>query len=115
MKEPHEQDVSPSTRQFISEIRRLLRRELNVTDKAVPQILYQYINNLQGGGGPYQKQTFFFSAVKQFFSTFISFDSPYTMLSSRGVTTFTWTFHHVFDKESYLCGICRTELLKLRK
>ena len=39
----------------------------------------------------YQKQTIFFSAVKlkQFFSPFISFDSPYTMLSSRGVTTFT--------------------------
>ena len=40
---------------------------------------------------PYQKQKIFFSAVKlkRFFSPFISFDSPYTMLSSRGVTTFT--------------------------
>ena len=52
---------------------------------------------------PYQKQTIFFLSCnsKQYFSPFISFDSLYTMLSSRGITTFTWTFHHVFYKESY--------------
>ena len=63
---------------------------------------------------PYQKQTFF-SAVKlkTIFSPFISFDSPHTMLSSQGVTTFTWIFHHVFLIRKLLCGICRTELLKL--
>ena len=54
------------------------------------------------------KHTFFFQTLSKanifllsgetqnFFSPFISFDSPYTMLSSRGVTTFPWTFHHVF-------------------
>ena len=40
---------------------------------------------------PYQKQTIFFSAakLKTIFSPFFSFDSPQTMLSSQGVTTFT--------------------------
>ena len=52
---------------------------------------------------PYQKQTIFFSTVKlkTIFSPFILVDSLYTMLSSGGITTFTWIFHHVFDKESY--------------
>ena len=36
------------------------------------------------------------SNSNQFCSPFISFDSSHTMLSSRGVITFTWTFHHVF-------------------
>ena len=38
----------------------------------------------------------FFLSGKTIFSPFISFDSLYTMLSSRGVTAFTWNFHHVF-------------------
>ena len=47
---------------------------------------------------PYQKQTIFFSAVKPktIFLPYISFYSPHTLLSSQGVTTFIWTFHHVF-------------------
>ena len=47
---------------------------------------------------PDQKQTIFFLAakLKTIFFTVISFDFPHKMLSSRGITTFTWTFHHVF-------------------
>ena len=42
------------------------------------------------------------------FFTVISFDFPHKMLSSRGITTFTWTFHHVFRQGNLLCGIRRT-------
>ena len=66
---------------------------------------------------PYQKQTIFLSAVKlkQFFSPFISFDSPYTVLSSQGVNTLPDLFTMFFDNEKLLYEICRTELLKLCK
>ena len=47
------------------------------------------------------KQFFLSGKTQKKFSPFISFDSLYTMLGSRGVTTFIWYFHHVFDKESY--------------
>ena len=52
---------------------------------------------------------------KQFFSPFISFDSPYTVLSSQGVNTLPDLFTMFFDNEKLLYGICRTELLKLCK
>ena len=44
---------------------------------------------------PYQKKTIFFSAAK-FFRHIFSFDSPQTMLSSQGVTTFTLNFSPCF-------------------